>query len=133
MYVSIFPRWRILTISIAGLGKEAFFNIPVEVQNAVRERNKERNDAFRNRAIAIKKGESVNNMDMRNYDPIDFSQFPLRPLGTILLKAVESQTLGFPHSAVILQMLECCSRYCEFFKCKTSLIQPVLEAFVDSR
>jgi hypothetical protein len=117
----------------AGLGKEAFFDIPVEVQNAVRERNRERNDAFRNRAAAIKKGESVDQVDFRNYEPIDFSQFPLRPLGTILLKAVESQILGFPHSAVILQMLECCSRYCEFFKCKTSLIQPVLEAFVDTR
>ncbi|GHJ86694.1 hypothetical protein NliqN6_3096 [Naganishia liquefaciens] len=120
-------------INKSGLSKEAFFDIPAEVQNAVRERNRERNEAFRNRANAIKKGESVGSMDMPNYDPIDFSQFPLRPLGSILLKAVESQTLGYPHSAVILQMLECCSRYCEFFKCKTSLIQPVLEAFVDSR
>ncbi|KAJ9110463.1 hypothetical protein QFC19_001589 [Naganishia cerealis] len=117
----------------SGLGKEAFFDIPIEVLNAVRDRNKERNDAFRNRALALKKGESAEHIEIKNYEAIDFAQFPLKPLGQIILKAIESQTLSFPHSAVTLQILECCSRYYEFFKCKTVLIQPVLEAFVDAR
>ncbi|KAJ9097300.1 hypothetical protein QFC21_004969 [Naganishia friedmannii] len=117
----------------SGLSKEAFFDISIEVQNAVRDRNKERNDAFRNRAMALKKGESADHVEIRHYEAIDFAQFPLKPLGQILLKAIESQTLSFPHSAVTLQVLECCSRYYEFFKCKTILIQPVLEAFVDAR
>ncbi|KAJ9119660.1 hypothetical protein QFC22_003370 [Naganishia vaughanmartiniae] len=117
----------------SGLGKEAFFDIPIEVQNAVRDRNKERNDAFRNRAMALKKGESAEHVEIKQYETIDFAQFPLKPLGQILLKAIESQALSFPHSAVTLQVLECCSRYYEFFKCKTVLIQPVLEAFVDAR
>ncbi len=113
------------------MGKEAFFIVPGDVQAMLKERSKAKSDHFR----ALKKGETNGGMSQDLQAPIniDFTPFPLTAQGQMLLRAVEAQVFSYPHSAVNLQFFECCARYSEFFKSRKELIQPVLEAFVDSR
>jgi len=113
-----------------GMGKEAFFIVPQEVQTLLKERSKAKSDAYR----SVKKGDT-NGRPTELPPPInvDFTPFPLTAQGQMLLRAVESQVFSYPHSAVNLQFFECCARYSEFFKSRKDLIQPVLEAFVDAR
>lgn len=120
-----------------GMGKEAFFDVPQDVQAQLRERSREKAEAYRGMKQKAANGQAINGTDLpppnKTYPRIDYASLPLTPQGDILLKGIQSQILTYPHSAVTLQFLECCARYYEFFKCRRELIQPVLEAFVDTR
>lgn len=120
-----------------GMGKEAFFDVPQDVQAQLRERSREKAEAYRGMKQKAANGQTIDGTDLpppnKTYPPIDYASLPLTPQGDILLKGIQSQILTYPHSAVTLQFLECCARYYEFFRCRRELIQPVLEAFVDTR
>lgn len=117
-----------------GMGKEAFFNVPQDIQIQLREKSRERAEAFKTMKQKAVNGQPMDGSEgFKNYPQIDYSTLPLTAQGEILLKGIQSQILTYPHSAVTLQFLECCARYYEFFKCRRELIQPVLEAFVDAR
>jgi hypothetical protein len=113
-------------------GKEIFFDMPVQVTNALKEKAKERADRYRQLGTT---GEDVPDaqMPLPPREFVDFDQLNLTAQGQMLEQAIGAGILVYPHAAVTLQYLECVSRYSEFYKCKRQHIQPVLEAFVDQR
>lgn len=115
-----------------GTGKEAFFIVPPEVSEILRIRAKEKQDVHRARAKGDL-GPDGKLVEVPHHDPVDFSSFQLTPQGELLSRSISAGLLNYPHSAVVLQMLECAVRYCEFFKNRREFIQPVLAACVDSR
>ncbi|KAG0141009.1 hypothetical protein CROQUDRAFT_52387 [Cronartium quercuum f. sp. fusiforme G11] len=64
---------------------------------------------------------------------INYSQFPLSSLGTMLLKAAKSRITQFPHPSIALQWFECVIRYHDFFEICHHLISDILPAFLDER
>ncbi len=112
------------------MGKEAFFVVPQDVSELLRQRTKAKAENYR----AIRKGDSTGlNPELRVSANIDFTALALTPQGQMLLRSVETQVFSYPHAAVNLQFFECSARYSEFFKARKELIQPVLEAYVDTR
>ena len=63
----------------------------------------------------------------------DYSEYPLTPLGEMLLALVQSGISSYPNRAVSVQFFETVSRYTDFFKVRKDCILPTLEAMVDAR
>ncbi|ORX37714.1 tRNA binding protein [Kockovaella imperatae] len=59
---------------------------------------------------------------------IDYTVYPLTPLGQLLLRCMESGIINYPHPGVMLQYFECTLRYVEFWKTRPGAVQPVIEA-----
>ncbi|MBW0473648.1 hypothetical protein O181_013363 [Austropuccinia psidii MF-1] len=64
---------------------------------------------------------------------INYSQYPLSSLGTLLLKVSKSLITKHPHPSIALQWYECLTRYHEFVDIFPAVIQDVLPAFLDHR
>ncbi|KAF9223423.1 ARM repeat-containing protein [Gyrodon lividus] len=64
---------------------------------------------------------------------VNYSEYPLTPLGEILLALVQSGISAYPHRAVVMQFFETVARYGDFFKVRKDCIMSTLEAMVDSR
>ncbi|KAJ7475824.1 armadillo-type protein [Mycena latifolia] len=64
---------------------------------------------------------------------IDYSQYPLTPLGEMMFALVQSNISSYPHRSVMLQFFETTSRFTEFFKVRNECIMPTLEAMIDAR
>jgi exportin-T len=64
---------------------------------------------------------------------IDYTQFPLSPLGEIMLRVAKSNITSWPHPSVPLQFFECAVRYHDFFQLVPDCIPNVLSAFLDQR
>ncbi|GAA5891828.1 hypothetical protein JCM6882_007375 [Rhodosporidiobolus microsporus] len=62
---------------------------------------------------------------------IDYKQYPLSPLGAMMLRACDSKVVEHPHPAVGLQMFEVAVRYCDFFKICPEFITVLLPSFLD--
>ncbi|GAA5834356.1 hypothetical protein JCM11251_007967 [Rhodosporidiobolus azoricus] len=62
---------------------------------------------------------------------IDYKQYPLSPLGAMMLRACDSKVIEHPHPAVGLQMFEVAVRYSEFFKICPEFITVLLPSFLD--
>lgn len=63
----------------------------------------------------------------------DYSEYPLTPLGEMLLALVQSGISSYPNRAVSAQFFETVSRYTDFFKVRKDCILSTLEAMVDAR
>jgi exportin-T len=71
---------------------------------------------------------------IKSYDQrLDYTQFPLTPLGEIILRVAKSNIASWPHPSVPLQFFECAVRYHEFFQLVPECIPNVLSAFLDQR
>jgi exportin-T len=66
-------------------------------------------------------------------EKIDYSQYPLTPLGQLLTLCMTSGILTYPHPSVLLQYFETAVRYVEFWKSKPGSVQPVFQALLDQR
>ena len=64
---------------------------------------------------------------------MDYSEYPLTPLGEMLQAMVRSGISTYPHPAVAMQFFETAARYPDFFKVRKEYILPVLEALIDAR
>lgn len=64
---------------------------------------------------------------------IDYTQFPLSPLGEMMLRACRSKIVAHPHASVSLQFFEVAVRYHEFFKLCPEYIQQILPSFLDEQ
>ncbi|GAA6017846.1 hypothetical protein JCM10207_003473 [Rhodosporidiobolus poonsookiae] len=62
---------------------------------------------------------------------VDYKQFPLSPLGAMMLRACDSKIVAYPHPAVSLQFFEVAVRYNEFWKICPEYITQVLPSFLD--
>lgn len=71
--------------------------------------------------------------DLSNGDKINYTQYPLTPLGQLLTLCMTSGIVNYPHPSVPLQYFEIAVRYAEFWRCKTGSVQPMLEAMLDQR
>ncbi|GAA6024202.1 hypothetical protein JCM11491_001283 [Sporobolomyces phaffii] len=65
-----------------------------------------------------------------NYS-VNFNQFPLSPLGELMLRACRSKVATHDHPAVNLGFFETIVRYSEFFKLCPELIAELLPTFLD--
>ncbi|CAH7686777.1 armadillo-type protein [Phakopsora pachyrhizi] len=61
---------------------------------------------------------------------INYPQYPLSSLGSLLLKASKSPLAQFPHPSIPLQWFECVVRYHEFFEMFPSAVQEILPSFL---
>lgn len=66
-------------------------------------------------------------------ETVDYSQYPLTPLGQLLVLCMSSGVSSYPHPSVVLQYFEICVRYVDFWKSKAGAVHPVFEAMLDSR
>ena len=64
---------------------------------------------------------------------IDYSQYPLTPLGQLLALCMTSGVATFPHPSVTTQYFEIAVRYVEFWKSRPETLAPMLEAMLDAR
>ncbi|GAA5859251.1 hypothetical protein JCM8547_008938 [Rhodosporidiobolus lusitaniae] len=62
---------------------------------------------------------------------IDYKQYPLSPLGAMMLRACDSKIVEYPHAAVSLQLFEVAVRYHDFFKICPEFITVLLPSFLD--
>ncbi|BGP20360.1 hypothetical protein JCM10213_002332 [Rhodosporidiobolus nylandii] len=62
---------------------------------------------------------------------IDYKQFPLSPLGAMMLRACDAKVVTYPHAAVSLQFFEVAVRYHDFFKICPEYITALLPSFLD--
>ncbi|GAA5993378.1 hypothetical protein JCM11641_008430, partial [Rhodosporidiobolus odoratus] len=62
---------------------------------------------------------------------IDYKQYPLSPLGSMLLRACEAKVVNHPHPAVSLMFFESAVRYNEFWRICPEVIGGVLPSFLD--
>ncbi|GAA5912917.1 Ran GTPase-binding protein LOS1 [Sporobolomyces salmoneus] len=65
-----------------------------------------------------------------NYS-VNFNQFPLSPLGELMLRACRSKVAAHDHPAVNLMFFETIVRYSEFFKLCPEYIAELLPTFLD--
>ncbi len=66
-------------------------------------------------------------------DRIDYTQYPLTPLGQLLNLCMTVGVASFPHPSVPLQYFEIGVRYGDFWRSRPGSIQPMLEAMLDTR
>ena len=66
-------------------------------------------------------------------ETVDYSQYPLTPLGQLLVLCMTSGVSTYPHPSVTLQYFEICVRYADFWKSRPGTVQPVFEAMLDTR
>jgi len=66
-------------------------------------------------------------------DRVDYSQFPLTPLGQLLNLCHTVGIANYPHPSVVLEYFWIAVRYVEFWKAKDGMIQPMFEAMLDQR
>jgi exportin-T len=66
-------------------------------------------------------------------EKIDYEQYPLTPLGQLLVLCMSCGIASYPHPGVPLQFFEIAVRYADFWKSRNNAIQPMLEAMLDSR
>lgn len=64
---------------------------------------------------------------------IDYKQFPLSPLGAMMLRACDAKIVEYLHPAVSLQMFEVAVRYHDFFKICPEFITVLLPSFLDGQ
>ncbi|GAA5820935.1 hypothetical protein JCM10212_000554 [Sporobolomyces blumeae] len=62
---------------------------------------------------------------------LDLTQYPLSPLGDLMLRACRSNVARHDHPAVNLMFFETCVRYSEFFKLCPEFITGILPTFLD--
>ncbi|GAA5937886.1 Ran GTPase-binding protein LOS1 [Sporobolomyces koalae] len=62
---------------------------------------------------------------------VQFNQFPLSPLGELMLRACRSKVMTHDHPAVNLMFFEIAVRYSEFFKLCPEFIPEILPNFLD--
>jgi exportin-T len=67
-----------------------------------------------------------------NYS-VNFNQFPLSPLGELMLRACRSKVAAHDHAAVNLMFFETVVRYSEFFKLCPEYIAGILPTFLDQQ
>lgn len=112
-------------------GRGAFIQIPADVQAAL-----DKNKISRKASFSTSSDSGMNSGTVTPTTPklhVDYTAFPLTIQGEILLRTVQSNISSYPHPSVALQFFECTSRYAEFFKMRSDLIQPTLGSLLDSR
>lgn len=71
---------------------------------------------------------------LKQYDnKVDYTQYPLSPLGDIILRVVKSPISEFPHPSVLLMYFESVVRYHDIFQLAPECIPIVLSVFLDHR
>lgn len=130
-----------LSLTSSDHTRAAFFEVPVELTSkAGRDRarrisiNRTMDDGMSSgRTTPIDNDESENGGPHGVKDRIDYTQYPLTPLGQLLSLCTSSGISSYPHPGVTLQYFEIAVRYIEFWKSKDELIQPLFEALLDQR
>ncbi|KAL7425109.1 pre-tRNA nuclear export protein [Cryptotrichosporon argae] len=122
--------------------RAAFYELPPEFANKsarLAAARKAGGDATMSSGQTTPTSENGDAMSGVPFDPaaavarIDYTQYPLTPLGQVLTLCMQSGVDKYPHPAVPLQYFESVVRYADFWKSKDNAIQPVLEAIIDSR